>query len=136
MKRMNKRNNENMSGSRKRQMEKKMADSLREGEPETADPQTAARKAVHPRYEIRMQLEHDPILEEIVRYRQIAKEADDRYDRYLARIPQHLRPGEDKPVPPAAQDETASAAKAKTALTAQEDHPSAAKAENDRSRGS
>ena len=134
---MYKQNDKNMSGGRKEQIEKTMADSLREGELETADPQTAARKAVHPRYEIRMQLEHDPILEEITLYRRIAEEVDDRYDRYLSRIPQHLRPGAGKSFPPATKEETASIAKKDHAFVAQEektvaakkDHTSAAKAE-------
>lgn len=38
-----------------------------------------------PKYEIRIQAEQDPIVEETKQFRHIAKEVDDRYDRFVAR---------------------------------------------------
>lgn len=69
------------------ELEKEMSQALTEGEMKRVDPEKAARKKLSPRYEIRVQAKLDPIVEETGRFRKIAKEVDDRYDRYLARIP-------------------------------------------------
>ncbi|MCI3923336.1 hypothetical protein MO973_24220 [Paenibacillus sp. TRM 82003] len=41
-----------------------------------------ARERISAPYEYRVQAERDPILEETQRFRRLAKEVDDRYDKY------------------------------------------------------
>lgn len=43
------------------------------------------RSRLAPKYEIRVQTQLDPIVEETLKYRSMAKEIDDRYDSYLKR---------------------------------------------------
>lgn len=43
------------------------------------------RRRLSPRYEIRVQTNLDPIVEETRKYRSMAKEIDGRYDEYLKR---------------------------------------------------
>lgn len=70
------------------QLERGLLDALTEGEIEALDPEQAARKLLPPRYEVRIQSTWDPIVEETQIYRSMAKEVDDRYDRYLAKLGQ------------------------------------------------
>jgi hypothetical protein len=46
------------------------------------DRERKLRDRISPRYEIRIQTELDPIVEETKQYRKLAKEIDDRYDRF------------------------------------------------------
>lgn len=46
------------------------------------------RRRLSPRYEIRIQTNLDPIVEETRKYRGMAKEIDGRYDEYLKRAEQ------------------------------------------------
>jgi hypothetical protein len=61
--------------------ERLLAERLTEGEPQRADPEAEAVRRLPPRWEIRIQTEHDPVAEETALYRTLAKEIDDRYDR-------------------------------------------------------
>lgn len=65
------------------ELEKKLSDMLTEGEPDYGDLEKREREQVSPKYEIRIQTELDPIVEETLKYRSMAKEVDDRYDAYM-----------------------------------------------------
>ncbi|WP_349304920.1 hypothetical protein [Paenibacillus sp. Marseille-Q4541] len=65
------------------ELEKKLSDMLTEGEPDYGDREKREREQVSPKYEIRIQTEFDPILEETLKFRSMAKEVDDRYDAYM-----------------------------------------------------
>lgn len=75
--------------------ERELADRLTEGDMERANPSEAARKMLSPKYEIRIQAELDPVVEEILRYRQIAREVDGRYDKYLEKALARRRQAEE-----------------------------------------
>lgn len=53
-------------------------------------------RQISPKYEIRIQTTLDPIVEETLRYRKIAYELDDRYDKYLERSGKSLGPQQEK----------------------------------------
>lgn len=64
-----------------RQAERLLAEQLVEGnETASADAELEAVRRLPPRWEIRIQSEHDPVAEETKKYRAIAQEVDDRYD--------------------------------------------------------
>ncbi len=63
-------------------LEQELAQSLTEGELEKQDTGEAARRQLPVRTEIRIQAKIDPIVEETRKYRSMAKEIDQRYDRY------------------------------------------------------
>ncbi len=64
------------------EVERLLAEQLLVGEAaDTADAQAEAVRKLPPRWEIRMQTEHDPVAEETRKYRTMAREVDDRYDR-------------------------------------------------------
>ncbi|GGG24031.1 hypothetical protein [Paenibacillus abyssi] len=69
-------------------LEKELVQHLLEGEASSgasddgAKEQAVRRKLSVP-YEIRIQTESDPIVEQTIRYRQMAQELDGRYDRYM-----------------------------------------------------
>jgi hypothetical protein len=67
----------------KEQLEQKISELLSEGAMSSPDPDSAAAGQLSPRWEMRTQAEQDPIVEETNRYREIAREADDRYDEYM-----------------------------------------------------
>jgi hypothetical protein len=69
------------------QLEREVADILSTSGAKAEDPSEAARKRLIPKYEIRVQTQLDPIVEETLRFRKLAKEVDSRYDKYLSRIP-------------------------------------------------
>ncbi|WP_334076104.1 MULTISPECIES: hypothetical protein [Paenibacillus] len=46
------------------------------------------RRRLSPRYEIRVQTNLDPIVEETRKYRSMAKEVDGRYDEYMRKVEQ------------------------------------------------
>ncbi|AIQ50561.1 hypothetical protein [Paenibacillus sp. FSL R7-0331] len=66
-------------------LERKLSEMLQEGEMEQGDRTAKEIRQISPKYEIRIQTAHDPIVAETLRYRTIAHELDDRYDKYLKR---------------------------------------------------
>lgn len=66
-------------------LERKLSELLVEGEMEQADRKAKELRQISPKYEIRIQTTLDPIVEETLRYRTIAYELDDRYDKYMKR---------------------------------------------------
>ncbi|MDF2661395.1 MAG: hypothetical protein K0Q94_4186 [Paenibacillus sp.] len=72
-------------GKNSEQLEQNLADALTEGEMEETTPDEAAVRRLSPRYEVRVQMERDPIVEETLLFRRMAKEVDNRYDKYMSR---------------------------------------------------
>lgn len=68
------------------EMERKITEILTDGEMKEADREQEQRKRIVPKYEIRIQTQLDPIVEETRKYRMMAQEIDDRYDRYMSRV--------------------------------------------------
>lgn len=78
-------------------LERKLSELLEDGEMEPVDRQAKELRQISPKYEIRIQTTLDPIVEETLRYRKIAYELDDRYDKYVqpsgtTRSPQNADP--------------------------------------------
>ncbi len=73
------------SSDRREDLEKQVSDALTEGEMQSQDRDEAVKRKLSSKYEIRVQAELDPIVEETVIYRRMAKEVDDRYERILDR---------------------------------------------------
>ncbi|WP_438495447.1 hypothetical protein [Paenibacillus sp. IHBB 3054] len=71
--------------SRNDDLERKLSELLEDGDMEQGDNKDKEIRQISPKYEIRIQTTLDPIVEETLRYRKIAYELDDRYDRYLER---------------------------------------------------
>jgi len=63
-------------------LEHALAEQLTGGPLEDADSEQRLKDRISPRYEIRIQTELDPIVEETKQYRKLAQEIDDRYDRF------------------------------------------------------
>ncbi|BFH60254.1 MULTISPECIES: hypothetical protein [Paenibacillus] len=80
-------------------IERQLSEMLTEGEmEEKQDRKDQERELISPRYEIRVQTELDPIVEETLKYRSMARELDDRYDRYLEKTKKEkpeTKPAED-----------------------------------------
>ncbi|WP_145410041.1 hypothetical protein [Paenibacillus xylanexedens] len=69
-----------------KELEQRLRDMLMEGDMEdSGDADQRERQLIPPKYEVRIQTERDPIVEETLKFRQLAREVDDRYDRYLER---------------------------------------------------
>jgi hypothetical protein len=68
------------------EMERELAEQLESGPLEDADRERKTMAKLSPKYEIRIQTEHDPIVEETKIYRKLAREVDDKYDKYMDRI--------------------------------------------------
>ncbi|MGF9700713.1 hypothetical protein [Paenibacillus sp. MABNR03] len=69
-----------------KELERRLSDMLTEGEmEESGDTDKRERQLIPPKYEVRIQAERDPIAQETLLYRNMAREVDDRYDRYLER---------------------------------------------------
>lgn len=69
-----------------KELEQRLRDMLMEGDMEdSGDAEQRERQLIPPKYEVRIQTERDPIVEETLKFRQLAREVDDRYDRYLER---------------------------------------------------
>ncbi|NUU75607.1 hypothetical protein [Paenibacillus xylanilyticus] len=69
-----------------KELERRLSDMLTEGEmEESGDTDKRERQLIPPKYEVRIQAERDPIAQETLLYRNMAREVDDRYDRYLDR---------------------------------------------------
>lgn len=73
-------------------LERRLSELLEDGEMEQADRQAKEIRQISPKYEIRIQTTLDPIVEETLRYRKIAYELDDRYDKYVKRSDQASGP--------------------------------------------
>ncbi|MFE6077369.1 hypothetical protein ACFVQB_23165 [Paenibacillus sp. NPDC057886] len=69
-----------------KELERRLSDMLTEGDmEESGEADKRERQLIPPKYEVRIQTERDPIVEETMKYRDMAREVDDRYDRYLER---------------------------------------------------
>ncbi|WP_339295566.1 hypothetical protein MKY82_04475 [Paenibacillus sp. FSL W7-1279] len=64
-------------------LERQLSEMLTDGEMQKKDREKEERKLLSPKYEIRIQTQLDPIVEETQKYRSMAKEVDDRYDKYM-----------------------------------------------------
>lgn len=71
--------------SEREDLERKLSELLEDGAMEQEDRKAKERRQMSAPYEIRIQTTLDPIVEETLRYRKIAAELDDRYDKYLER---------------------------------------------------
>ncbi|ACX63172.1 MULTISPECIES: hypothetical protein [Bacillales] len=79
-------------------LERQLSEMLTEGEMEKKDREKEERRLLSPKYEIRIQTQLDPIVEETLKYRSMAKELDDRYDKYIDKAVKKEKPedsGED-----------------------------------------
>lgn len=75
-----------MSNNNHDDLERELTELLIEGQMANEQEQKEKeRKLISPKYEIRIQTTHDPIVEETLTYRKIAKELDGRYDAYMER---------------------------------------------------
>lgn len=75
--------------SENQDLERQLSEMLTEGEmQEQQNREEQERELISPRYEVRIQTEMDPIVEETKQYRSMAREIDDRYDKYLKRAGQ------------------------------------------------
>ncbi|WP_260989978.1 hypothetical protein [Paenibacillus xylanexedens] len=69
-----------------KELEQRLSDMLTEGDMEASgDADERERQLIPPKYEVRIQTERDPIVEETLKFRTMARELDDRYDRYVDR---------------------------------------------------
>lgn len=67
-----------------KELERELSEMLTEGEYGSEEERRKEeRRRLSPRYEIRVQTTLDPIVEETLAYREMAKELDGRYDDYL-----------------------------------------------------
>lgn len=64
-------------------LERQLSEMLTDGEMQKEDREKEERRLLSPKYEIRIQTQLDPIVEETLKYRSMAKEVDDRYDKYM-----------------------------------------------------
>ena len=60
--------------------EAELAKRLTEGPMDAEAPEQEAVARLAPRWEVRIQTEHDPVAEETTKYRKLAKEVDEQYD--------------------------------------------------------
>jgi hypothetical protein len=72
-------------GPHEAEAERLLAERLTDGPLEEADRGERVRASLPPKYEVRIQTEYDPIVEETKRYRSMARELDGRYDRFMFR---------------------------------------------------
>ncbi|OUM94841.1 MAG: hypothetical protein A9Z00_09075 [Thermobacillus sp. ZCTH02-B1] len=66
--------------------ERLLAERLGDGPVDEPDREELVRLNLPPKYEVRIQTEYDPIVEETKRYRSMAREIDGRYDRFMIRL--------------------------------------------------
>lgn len=69
----------------KEHVEERLSELLTEGDMRQNEPRAEAQKRLSPRYEIRIESEVEPVVEETIRYRAIAEEIDERYDTFIPR---------------------------------------------------
>lgn len=74
-----------MSKDHNHDLERELTDLLSEGDAQKSEEERLeeGRRRLQHKYEIRIQMEHDPIVEETLKYRSFGKEIDHRYDEYL-----------------------------------------------------
>lgn len=65
--------------------ERLLAEQLEEGAADESTPAAEALRRLSPRWEVRVVSERDPVTEETLAYRRMAKEIDNRYDRFVPR---------------------------------------------------
>lgn len=82
-----------MSSEKDKELEEKLSELLTEGELDETNRQEEGRKRLSPKYEVRIQTTFDPVVEETIKYRSMAKEIDGRYDKYL-KAPDHSKDGD------------------------------------------
>lgn len=77
-----------MSSSEKsaEELERELTERLTEGFMQEEDRDVRERRMIPSKYEIRIQTTLDPIAEETMQYRKMAKEIDGRYDEYMNKI--------------------------------------------------
>ncbi|CAJ1316762.1 hypothetical protein PTI45_04078 [Paenibacillus nuruki] len=77
-----------MSSSEKsaEELERELTERLTEGFMQEEDREVRERRMIPSKYEIRIQTTLDPIAEETMQYRKMAKEIDGRYDEYMNKI--------------------------------------------------
>lgn len=77
-----------MSSSEKsaEELERELTERLTEGFMQEEDRDVRERRMIPSKYEIRIQTTLDPIAEETIQYRRMAKEIDGRYDEYMNKI--------------------------------------------------
>ncbi|WP_339292390.1 hypothetical protein MKY48_04570 [Paenibacillus sp. FSL W8-0187] len=73
-------------------LERQLSEMLTDGEMEKKDREKEERRLLSPKYEIRIQTHLDPIVEETQKYRSMAKEVDDRYDKYMEKAVKKDKP--------------------------------------------
>ncbi|MFD1884517.1 hypothetical protein [Paenibacillus wenxiniae] len=78
------------------ELERELSERLTDGEMVEEERDRRERRLIPPKYEVRIQMEHDPIVEETLQYRKMARELDDRYDDYLKRANHSEQANEDK----------------------------------------
>lgn len=66
--------------------ERLLAEQLEDGPIDEPDREERVRAILPPKYEVRIRMEYDPIVEETKRYRGMAREIDGRYDRFMVRM--------------------------------------------------
>ncbi|ANA80919.1 hypothetical protein PVOR_06675 [Paenibacillus vortex V453] len=75
-------------------LERQLSEMLTEGEMQQRDREKEERRLLSPKYEIRIQTQLDPIVEETQKYRSMAKEVDGRYDKYMDKTIKKDKPEE------------------------------------------
>ncbi|WP_339270368.1 hypothetical protein NYE54_04605 [Paenibacillus sp. FSL K6-1330] len=73
-------------------LERQLSEMLTDGEMQKKDREKEERRLLSPKYEIRIQTQLDPIVEETQKYRSMAKEVDDRYDKYMDKVVRKDKP--------------------------------------------
>lgn len=63
-----------------------LAEQLTDGPLDESGREERVRASLPPKYEVRIRMEYDPIVEETKRYRSMAREIDGRYDRFMIRM--------------------------------------------------
>ena len=73
--------------SDEKELERELSELLTEQpSPSAEELQKAQLRSIPPKHEIRIQTQLDPIVEETLKFRKIAAEIDDRYDKYLDKV--------------------------------------------------
>ncbi|MCQ6560094.1 hypothetical protein [Paenibacillus mendelii] len=78
-------NAENDAKKRLEEMERELVERLTSDELDVVERKRKVKAKLSPKYEIRIQTKHDPIVEETKLYREMAEEVDNRYERYINR---------------------------------------------------
>jgi len=87
---------EGVPDPREADAERLLAEQLEEGPVDEPDRAERVRMSLPPKYEVRIQMEYDPIVEETKRYRSMAREIDGRYDRFMIRMDENKGQDEER----------------------------------------